>query len=281
MVQLFFNALMVDFVFACFNAPDISSATGGGRRGRGSAAEDAAERNAFRIDQFSKIDLVGAHTTLPMAVDDKISGKQLENCTCSKSPGAKPSECADLSEAELSGGSGSTSDTLKLPQESSDSPMRALFMRGIGSARSPPGAALAQPEVEDDCPDASSERSGLSGECSCGSEARAPRRSLSDPSSVQSKLQSDDGKHCCQQRQDFRLVNMVPLLRIRREAFREFSLNFSLARQAGRRKHQCWSNDPGLKCQETRLGKTIFMASSQIGLQLSSRAAPNKLKKIE
>ncbi|KAL3926913.1 MAG: hypothetical protein SGPRY_003073, partial [Prymnesium sp.] len=63
MVQLFFNALMVDFVFACLNAPDISSATGGGRRGRGSAAEDAAHRNAFRIDQFSKIDLVNATIT--------------------------------------------------------------------------------------------------------------------------------------------------------------------------------------------------------------------------
>ncbi|KAL3902827.1 MAG: hypothetical protein SGPRY_011907, partial [Prymnesium sp.] len=63
MVQLFFNALMVDFVFACLNAPDNSSATGGGRRGRGSAADDAAQRNAFRIDQFSKIDLVNATIT--------------------------------------------------------------------------------------------------------------------------------------------------------------------------------------------------------------------------
>ncbi|KAL3928713.1 MAG: hypothetical protein SGPRY_002275 [Prymnesium sp.] len=63
MIQLLFNALMVDLVFACFNAPDATSSTGGGRRGRGSAAEDATQRNAFRIDQFAKIDLIYATVT--------------------------------------------------------------------------------------------------------------------------------------------------------------------------------------------------------------------------
>ncbi|KAL3924171.1 MAG: hypothetical protein SGPRY_003993, partial [Prymnesium sp.] len=390
-VQLFFNALMVDLVFACLNAPDISSATGGGRRGRGSAAEDAAERNVFRIDQFSKIDLVyatitgliaaigmsitirvctfvfrwgnsthlthlaasrrdaskrvvssclgcrlpwnlhekpatkctaseapvgesdidfteltcsppgsppessspahppsteeahssavsscprlplqsgpirtwvdtctepkgpsdapfsDAHTIHPMEADVQISVKQLENVTCCRSPGDKPLKRADLSEEELSGGSVSTSDMSKHPTESSGSPTRALFVRSVGSQRSPLGAASPQPEVEcaskllsadkaalsspyklrernfasrvdmnesysSSCPrkglppstrrlcsennlGSSSQANGLSGECNCGFEERPPRRSLSDPSCVRSKMLANDEEY--------------------------------------------------------------------------------------